>query len=746
MDSDDWDRVLVINSEIDTHITQSHSLDENNAKVTTENERAARRIRAFAWSQHLDLPVLANDKKRMETTLLSKYYRTSLLAVSNDDCEIYVLSIASKFGQEKDPLAFSWKAYVVAKIQLNNLQRFTAAPLGSDFYHLNYAQGLSLSPWTTTASGVHVAGLACIYNGGVRVYALQVSDGIDFPEAPIKVETQTSLSQEPPSRKDARTDFIKFSRLLHNNQLALIYSNIYALHVRYLSIEQIVSPSESYYQSLDSKLGLNGSEFPFDRDERLAGNIIRFNHLSQAKRSETGICEELRPFTQSSRVQTVTTSACETLSIRLGAEGDSQVAEALDWRAGLVASKDSFSNEHNLRGKVKVTIHGFSSLPIGGLKILVYTLHPADRPEYVAPRNEGAILAVTANDVCLTQDLPAQLSKSSFFDPGSCSEIALLTLNMLHCPQDDDPTESVKVLERAKESLLNSRAILRKQSSTTAPTVDGKLIQTVQTLSILERVKVDMDDDFDLRSSSCDPEDADMTYEKDSKELALAVVVKLILSLSRVKVPRSSLNRQTLYNAAWVGAFGVPGQLQPGLCLKEAKGAFDWLAENTSTEFHLEKKEAQNLLDGQHHDISGQNGNRKGQETCDVCDGKIDFVDIEEARCVNGHEFVRCKVSLLAIQSPGISKYCRICGMECLNESAIGSDEVETGGTPLGAPRSQLVLVAGKPRDEWSQQTGWAVVRENEATSTELEDSPSILQALFAILDKCISCGSRFVG
>ncbi|KAL2810008.1 transcription factor IIIC subunit delta N-term-domain-containing protein [Aspergillus granulosus] len=59
-------------------------------------------------------------------------------------------------------------------------------------------------------------------------------------------------------------------------------------------------------------------------------------------------------------------------------------------------------------------------------------------------------------------------------------------------------------------------------------------------------------------------------------------------------------------------------------------------------------------------------------ERCDVCGSGISWDSAQEAQCGNGHVFVRCNLTFLAIQEPGISKFCSRCDREYLDEDLIG--------------------------------------------------------------------------
>ncbi|KAF3050970.1 hypothetical protein E8E11_010543 [Didymella keratinophila] len=94
-------------------------------------------------------------------------------------------------------------------------------------------------------------------------------------------------------------------------------------------------------------------------------------------------------------------------------------------------------------------------------------------------------------------------------------------------------------------------------------------------------------------------------------------------------------------------------------------------------------------------------------DLCDFCSAPIPFTDLTSATCTNGHEFPRCGISLLAIQAPGITKYCGICSTPYLNEE---------------------------------------FVRAQEVREVETEPAYTIARMLFQACDVCIFCGGKFVG
>ncbi|KAI1629257.1 transcription factor IIIC subunit delta N-term-domain-containing protein [Exophiala viscosa] len=92
--------------------------------------------------------------------------------------------------------------------------------------------------------------------------------------------------------------------------------------------------------------------------------------------------------------------------------------------------------------------------------------------------------------------------------------------------------------------------------------------------------------------------------------------------------------------------------------------------------------------------------NQETCEICEICDAVIPFsVPPISARCDRGHQFSRCNLSFIAIQEPGLSKYCAKCGRQFL-----------------------------------------------DAAKLSLPDGPSLSQALFDKFDVCPYCQGKYRG
>ncbi|PGH23557.1 hypothetical protein AJ80_02337 [Polytolypa hystricis UAMH7299] len=136
------------------------------------------------------------------------------------------------------------------------------------------------------------------------------------------------------------------------------------------------------------------------------------------------------------------------------------------------------------------------------------------------------------------------------------------------------------------------------------------------------------------------------------------------------------------------------------------------------------------ILSDQQHQLQQSDGNEVF-EVCEICGAGLEWYDATEAQCAEGHVFVRCGLTLLAIQTPGISKRCANCDTEFLNEERLFADpDILATITMPSASASASV-----PGTE----------SENGVESGPGEARGSLLYVLFDKFDTCIYCGGKFL-
>ncbi|PLB49984.1 hypothetical protein P170DRAFT_463308 [Aspergillus steynii IBT 23096] len=138
--------------------------------------------------------------------------------------------------------------------------------------------------------------------------------------------------------------------------------------------------------------------------------------------------------------------------------------------------------------------------------------------------------------------------------------------------------------------------------------------------------------------------------------------------------------------------------------LSQARKALQWIAKTTGADLVDEIENCSSpgtAVDAKSADQLAGPGQRVF-EKCEICDAGIGWYSGQEAQCASGHLFVRCGLTLLSIQDPGVSKFCSICGTEYLNEELTGVShdaELQEANRHLADVFDTCVYCNGKFRD-----------------------------------------------
>ncbi|KAF2739443.1 hypothetical protein EJ04DRAFT_573018 [Polyplosphaeria fusca] len=167
---------------------------------------------------------------------------------------------------------------------------------------------------------------------------------------------------------------------------------------------------------------------------------------------------------------------------------------------------------------------------------------------------------------------------------------------------------------------------------------------------------------------------------------------------------------------------------------------------------------------------------REAAESCLICSSPIPFTNLWSATCKKGHRFARCGLSFLALQAPGVTKYCNICSTPFLSDEFLARNEMVGSRGPSAQPEtvplfehmdakpvieSQSgagikggVQVLGsfpgfgdaKPVVEGGASDGTVTPRTVEEWRPERVMPVTLARVLFLACDVCIYCGGKFVG
>ncbi|KAK5162632.1 hypothetical protein LTR04_003214 [Oleoguttula sp. CCFEE 6159] len=104
----------------------------------------------------------------------------------------------------------------------------------------------------------------------------------------------------------------------------------------------------------------------------------------------------------------------------------------------------------------------------------------------------------------------------------------------------------------------------------------------------------------------------------------------------------------------------------------------------------------------------------------------------------------RCALTFLAIQAPGISKFCGLCGIQYLNDSILQED-VEIAPASLSQPSNGIDEDGQTLKDALNAEDGGVeqIVTEGKQGANKIA---TLARILFATCDVCVYCGGKYVG
>jgi hypothetical protein len=431
-------------------------------------------------------------------------------------------------------------------------------------------------------------------------------------------------------------------------------------------------------------------------------------------------------------------------------EVDSANLKALEspsWRDQIENSASLFSAKNDLKGNTKMKVWGLSASPLGDFIAACHSVHPSDMIEYGSPADRRGTVAVSAlRRYCRIRE--------GFSKRDASTEGVLFTLQRLV----ENTLEDSDQLPAFVDEMV------------------GKLMQAYVPIS------VEAGNGTSPTTFVSDELDA---VVKDFKRVAMFNAESLkdrytILASHACNTKSTNTLEKTLiaYRAA-ESFLGLPNTL--------SQTSF-------STEIRVHHRQAISLIQSliEPEDADTDTANDKVAldlaattiDTCDFCSAPVPFTDLASASCTNGHNYPRCGLSFLAIQAPGITKYCGICSTPFLNEEFVMAQEMEapperadsrprTNGSSSalenGAParvhtndNHELarvdgdgnVVMGGTRAEEVTEQTevgkdgqSVQVIDEDSAAEEERRELPiTLARVLFLACDVCIYCGGKFIG
>ncbi|KAG9554194.1 hypothetical protein KCU71_g11926, partial [Aureobasidium melanogenum] len=294
-----------------------------------------------------------------------------------------------------------------------------------------------------------------------------------------------------------------------------------------------------------------------------------------------------------------------------------------NWQHDLLRGQRRFSDEWNLAGNVMTRAYGLCTSPFGDLVAVNVSFHPSDGVEYTTNSDEVSyLIASQSND-----DLQFALAGSPSNAYELTAEALLSSLQSLAVREPEALADESFVIEQIVQALdltdLPSGGF--NQGQITEDTPVELIVRQVRQNVLFNRESVHSRVTQLLKYVKADiPK---------TPPLDATVVLKIVTEISRL--PHFVADASVLSNSIM--------QIH---CLILAK--LQARAGNTDTDT--------------------SNSEEEEIERCEICHSNIPFESLRWAKCVNNHQYPRCTLTFLAIQTPGTAKACSICNAQYINE------------------------------------------------------------------------------
>jgi hypothetical protein len=442
------------------------------------------------------------------------------------------------------------------------------------------------------------------------------------------------------------------------------------------------------------------------------------------------------------------------------------------WRDQIENSAVLFSVKNDLKGNSKMKVWGLATSPLGDFIASCHSVHPSDMIEYGSPNDRRGTVAVSALRQYpeMRQDFPAR---------DVSAEGILFTLKKLVENTVEDSDQMPAFTEEMAGNLLQAYCpieTLSDNSGILPSTVVAKelntLVQDFKRIAFFDPHTL-KDRYTILATQACNNR---MTNDLERVLIAsrLASVVQalpLALSSSHFSTEIRAHHQRMI---ALVQILVEPdvSDAEPA----QASGA-EHIEDGSEMNALViaPPQAAEKSLDSL--DSVGLDFVNATVDTCDFCTSPIPFTDLTSASCTNGHQFPRCGLSFIAIQAPGITKYCGICSTPFLNDEFVSAQETQEIGAAVVVEKGNTneengPSSNGLPSEVPANSEGTNIIdaeggismgddpagraEQEQATEERLEQSideekqkePAVTLAkmLYLACDVCIYCGGKFVG
>ncbi|KAF1942529.1 hypothetical protein EJ02DRAFT_502786 [Clathrospora elynae] len=435
---------------------------------------------------------------------------------------------------------------------------------------------------------------------------------------------------------------------------------------------------------------------------------------------------------------------------------------APSWREQIENNLALFSVKNGLKGNSKAKVWGLTSSPLGDFIAACNSVHPSDMIEYGIPADRRGTVAISSLRHSNQQ-------RETFPRENVTAEGVVYTLKKLAENTVEDPDKLPAFAEEMVEKLFETYAAPASYEDNASISTAYSDADDIESL-IEAFKKVAFLDEHTLR-------DRYTILVSRACKTGLTIDLPKTLISYRLATALQSLP-STLSQTSFSAEILVQHQQLIALI-------------NKLTESEIIDAEPSAGQNGTSHDNTpGGNSDTNGiaplTDSCDFCSAPIPFTDLTSAACTNGHQFPRCGLSFLTIQSPGITKYCGICSTPFLSDEFVILQECEdqkkstegqrdaimtgvfqNGDNPEGGDHGRTNGVNRQNGDadgegdayqerieeEQAYINGTNGDQSNSDTNAELDDEDdrrelpdTLARVLFLACDACIYCSGKFVG
>lgn len=758
-----WSKITVAGQE---------TMPGSNAPVTPEQyvklpkedvAKLRKRVRNLAWS-----PV--------NYTEAESPWGSSLIAVANDYCEISVMRVISPHQHlpERDG---TWRFEPVSLFRYGNPFEWTMR--GIRGRHRNgHASALSWSPWFDNSDGADTAVLA--YLAQEHLYLRHV-----YVRGPEDIDLQL-LAGSPPMVDMGSEIFdlelpypVSMAQLKWHNK---IFQESLCLAVA--SSERILIMSMSIRDSSGDRKSRVVLDTPLTSREKSLYTIQRFeldswDPISALIFSEDSLARRLTLCcaTHLSSTRTFSSSTVEqTIDIQMGHPGtcpifvaDDKLHEpAFGYDNSLARYRSQFALENDLGERCIVRTWKATACPLGCWIAGSISLHPEDVLEYSTASVEKSIIAFSPTgklQSCLrsgTHD--RHLSPEALLFGLSSSDNATAKANEMlfslneELAKQDRGARLYAGLTNLPAALCATEQILTTTLRKALHSAHTHLLRKCYALLIFlaSQAQGEMNGHTEMNDSH---EERDCTFPSGAALVEKNLVeqaVRSILQLPRCFITTSQSKRLFYIDACLALQLGK----NDSDLIELSENALSWLQETEQVDLGKELEYSKNIKASpsvspapewptkSRHEVA----NKKALEIfelCEFCGEIIGWTKSMDARCANGHVFGRCALTFLAIQAPGLTKKCRTCQKECLDDafmkhwhtqSITGLAEADVDQHADDSHASQ----GGSDQDSTSP-------RSRQHDFLPEDDQPagvgtwSLPQALIVACNVCLYCGGKYV-